>query len=89
MAETSCKTLLALNGDNVAGSYVKKENKEVRYINNTASTIMSVFWPTVTCIYLSASFITFAWALTWVIWPVAAVIHAIFKSILKDDSREV
>lgn len=89
MAETSCKTLLALNGDNVAGSYVKKENKEVRYINNTATTIMSVFWPTVTCIYLSASFITFAWALTWVIWPVAAVIHAIFKSILKDDSREV
>ncbi|MFR2512625.1 MAG: hypothetical protein ACLS9K_12340 [Lachnospira eligens] len=60
MAETSCKTLLALNGDNVAGSYVKKENKEVRYINNTATTIMSVFWPTVTCIYLSASFITFA-----------------------------
>lgn len=44
MAETSCKTLLALNGDNVAGSYVKKENKEVRYINNTATTIMSVFW---------------------------------------------
>ena len=78
-----------LNGDNVAGSYVKKENKEVRYINNTATTIMSVFWPTVTCIYLSISFITFAWALTWVIWPVAAVIHAIFKSILKDDSGEV
>ena len=74
MAETSCKTLLALNGDNVAGSYVKKENKEVRYINNTATTIMSVFWPTVTCIYLSVSFITFAWALTWVIWPIAAVI---------------
>ena len=50
---------------------------------------MSVFWPTVTCIYLSVSFITFAWALTWVIWPIAAVIHAIFKSILKDDSMEV
>jgi len=89
MAETSCKTLLALNGDNVAGSYVKKENKEVRYINNTAATIMSVFWPTVTCIYLSVSFITFAWALTWVIWPVAAIIRAIFKSVLKDDSGEV
>ena len=89
MVETSCRTLLALNGDNVAGSYVKKENKEVRYINNTATTIMSVFWPTVTCIYLSVSFITFAWALTWVIWPIAAVIHAIFKSILKDDSMEV
>ena len=56
---------------------------------DTATTIMSVFWPTVTCIYLSISFITFAWALTWVIWPVAAVIHAIFKSILKDDSGEV
>ena len=56
---------------------------------DTATTIMSVFWPTVTCIYLSVSFITFAWALTWVIWPIAAVIHAIFKSILKDDSMEV
>lgn len=40
--------------------------------------------------YISVSqFHHIAWALTWVIWPVAAVIHAIFKSILKDDSREV
>ena len=114
MAETSCKTLLALNGDNVAGSYVKKENKEVRYINNTATghithvkahaNVMKladryihvtvgqktdIIVVAVLLIYLTASFITFAWALTWVIWPVAAVIHAIFKSILKDDSREV
>ena len=44
---------------------------------------MSVFWPTVTCIYLSASFITFAWALTWVIWPVAAVYMLYLRVYLK------
>lgn len=89
MMTSSCKTLLTLNSERISGSYVKESNKEIRYINNTAATIMSVFWPTVTCIYLSVSFITFAWFATWVIWPIAAIIHAIFKTILKDDTKGV
>lgn len=89
MSEKPYKTLLLLNGENIEKGCVKKEKNRVRYINGTAETIMSVYWPTVTCLYLSVSFITFSWHLTWVIWPVAGILHAVFKSILKEDVREM
>ncbi|MGN0327589.1 MAG: permease prefix domain 1-containing protein [Lachnospira sp.] len=83
-ANTVYKRLLSLNGNNtIAGGYADPQNKEVVYINDTAATVMSVFWPTVTCIYLSISFLTFCWFITWIIWPVACIVHAILKSLLK------
>ncbi len=87
MIKTPCRTLLSLNSDNTAGRHVKK--KKIRYINSTAAAVMSAFWHTVTCIYLSVSFITYAWNLTWIIWPVAAIIRAILKIVLIDKSEEV
>lgn len=47
--------------------------------------IMSVYWLTVTCIYLSLSFLTFSWAVTWVIWPVAAVVNIFIKNMWGKD----
>ncbi len=44
---------------------------------------MSVYWPTVTCLYLIWSFLTFAWWKTWIIWPLAGIIHSVIKNTLK------
>ncbi|MBR1597293.1 MAG: hypothetical protein IJ661_00095 [Lachnospiraceae bacterium] len=57
-------------------------DKTYRYISPAAETIMDVFWPTVTCIYLCWSFLTFDWWITWIIWPIAGVLHAALKSML-------
>ena len=69
--------------DTIAGNYAKPANKSVEYINPTATAIMSVYWSTVSCIYLSISFLTFYWHITWVIWPIAGVIYALLKNVLR------
>ncbi len=69
-------------------SYTKpqKDNSRAKYTGSMAGTVMSVFWPTATCLYLSWSFLTFDWHITWVIWPLAGILHAIFNSIFdKED----
>lgn len=72
--------LLKLNDKKyVSGSYVKHQKNE-RYINDTVATIMEVYWPTVTCVYLIWSFLSVDWHITWIIWPVAAIINAVIKT---------
>lgn len=56
--------------------------KNDKYISPDAKLVMEVYWPTITCIYLSWSFLTFDWYITWVIWPIAAVLHEVLNSIL-------
>ena len=52
-----------------------------RYLN----AILSVYWQTVTCLYLCISFLTFRWWITWIIWPLAAVLHSILKRLVLGD----
>lgn len=79
--------LLNLNQDKtIGGSYSKKAKKgEVKYKNKTVKTIMEVFWPTITCIYLIWSFLTFSWELTWLIWPVAGVVSMTINNIFGEE----
>lgn len=73
--------LLQLNEhDTVGGNYVPNQQGGPQYINPTTTAIMSVYWPTVTCIYLIWSFLSFDWHITWIIWPIASVIHALVKN---------
>lgn len=75
--------LLHLNdSDTVGGNFVPTQNPKEQYITPAAAAIMSVYWQTVTCIYLIWSFLSFDWWITWIIWPIAAIIHPILKSIL-------
>ena len=53
--------------------------EEIYYENETLAMIMPVWWPTVTAIYLIVSFLTFSWGITWVIWPIAAIVHAFIR----------
>lgn len=79
----SFQYLLDLNkADTVAGNFVPGQNKNKRnYQNKTVNGIMSVYWPTITCIYLCWSFLTFDWHISWIIWPIAAVINALIRNI--------
>lgn len=75
--------LLHLNGQGtVGGSYVPNQQNEPQYINKTAAAVMSVYWPTVTCLYLIWSFLSFDWYITWIIWPIAGIIHTLVKNML-------
>ena len=56
-----------------------------RKIYDISNTVLSVYWPTVTCIYLCWSFITFHWWITWIIWPLAAILHSVLKRVVIGD----
>lgn len=80
MTMEAYKQILKINDIRlVSGNYVRDSGKE-KYINPTVETIMSLYWPTVTSVYLIWSFLTFDWHLTWVIWPVAAIISGVVKA---------
>ena len=65
----------------IGGNYVPEQKEQ--YMTPAMTTIMEVYWPTITCIYLIWSFLTFEWWVSWIIWPVAAIVHSILKSIFK------
>ena len=80
------KNLLALNSqETIGGAYVQSKDKEPVYTNDTVRVIMSVYWPTVTCIYLCLSFLTFRWGITWIIWPIAGVVRRLLENIFTHD----
>ncbi len=80
----SYNTLLRLNQrDTVGGNYVPNQQNKPQYINEQVAAVMSVFWPTATCLYLIWSFLSMEWWKTWIIWPVAGIIHALVDSTLK------
>ena len=54
-------------------------DEAIIYDNETLSKVMDVYWPTVTCLYLTLSFLTFKWGITWIIWPVAGIAHAFIQ----------
>ena len=79
MTSKGMERILSLNdATTISGTY--SDGAKVEYSNKTAEVIMSVYWPTVTCIYLCVSFLTFAWYITWIIWPIAAILHKIFST---------
>lgn len=54
----------------------KKESKK------KAEPLHGAYWIMVTAIYLGYSFITFDWHISWVIWPVAAVLFGAFAAMV-------
>ena len=42
--------------------------------------VASIYWPATVAIYLLWSFIFTAWAISWIIWPIAGIMFGIFAS---------
>ena len=73
--ENACMELLRKNNPNsVGGNYVPAQQEDL-YKNETVAKIMEVYNPTILCIYLCWSFLTFDWHITWIIWPIAAIVR--------------
>lgn len=84
MTMSAYDALLKINDiKSVSGNYVKAQKSE-RYINDTVTTIMSVYWPTITGIYLIWSFLSFNWHISWIIWPIAAIVNGVIDGNLKE-----
>ena len=57
------------------------------YENKAVRTIMDVFGQTVVVIYLIWSFVTFQWWITWIIFPIAAIVKKIIQNIWGEKRR--
>lgn len=83
MVEKSQKRLLELNeSGTVSGQYIPGS---VQYTSKAAEFVLRVYWVTIVCLYLILSFLTFRWELTWVLWPVAAVVYVILLTKLRKE----
>lgn len=81
---SSYDTILKLNdADTMGGSFVSSQRGQVHYNNKTVAAIMSVYWQTVTCIYLCWSFLSGDWHITWIIWVIAGIIETLIKNIYR------
>ncbi len=45
--------------------------------------ISSIYWLLMVLFYLGISFLTGRWEITWIVWPLAGILFAIFETILK------
>ena len=83
----SYEKVLKLNDSTtISGSY-GKDKGDIVYVSKFAEGVMEVFWPTITCLYLIVSFITMQWQMTWIIWPVAAIIHRLLNVVLEAEEE--
>lgn len=78
------ETILKINGVGTMGANFVDSQKEVRYSNKTVAALMSVYWPTVTCIYLCWSFLSADWHITWIIWVIASLVETFIKNAFRE-----
>ncbi len=78
--------ILNINSETtIGGTYTGSRDKEPFYTNKTMRAIMSVYWPLITCIYLCFSFLTFQWWISWIIWPIAGVVHKLIINLSAEE----
>ena len=79
------ENILKLNEVGTMGASFVTSQKEVRrYTNKVVAGIMSVYWPTVTCIYIGWSFLSADWHITWIIWVIASLIENFVKNAFRE-----
>jgi hypothetical protein len=91
MVNGSFDTLLKNSGTvgtSGRGAYKGRPSGKEKYISPGAEIFLSVYWYSVTCIYLIWSFLTFNWHFTWIVWPVAAVMYAGLSKVLKVEEDD-
>ena len=79
--ESTYEKILEMNdGTTMAGTFTDSQ-KELRSRTGVEKGLASLYWPTVTCVYLCYSFLTFRWATSWLIWPIAAVLGKLLTNL--------
>ena len=62
----------------------KNDNKKIRNIENI---VTDIYWTLVLAVYLIWSFSCSAWAISWIVWPIAAPLSAIIPIIFRSKRR--
>ncbi|MBO6297412.1 MAG: hypothetical protein J6N53_01090 [Lachnospiraceae bacterium] len=83
----SFEKILKLNDEKTMSSQFVEAQK-VLYENPRLNNLMSVYWPTITCIYLSYSFLTFNWGSSWLIWPIAGIVHSVIRKNMGSNGKQ-
>lgn len=56
--------------------------KEKKRVNKKVEKFAALYWAVIVTVYLSYSFITTNWKISWIIWPIASVAFAIVEAIV-------
>jgi hypothetical protein len=59
------------------------EEGDYTRLNKKAGKYDGVYWAIATAVYLGWSFATSRWEFTWIVWPVAGVMFAAYREIMK------
>ena len=59
------------------------EEGDYSRLNKKAGRYDGVYWASATAVYLGWSFVTSRWEYTWIVWPVAGVLFAAYREIMK------
>jgi len=59
------------------------EEGDYTRLNKKAGKYDGIYWAIATAVYLGWSFATSRWELTWMVWPVAGVLFAAYREIMK------
>ena len=59
------------------------EEGDYSRLNKKAGRYDGVYWAIATAVYLGWSFVTSRWEYTWIVWPVAGVLFAAYREIMK------
>lgn len=59
------------------------EEGDYSRLNKKAGKYDGVYWAIATAVYLGWSFVTSRWETTWIVWPVAGVLFAAYREIMK------
>ena len=61
--------------------YVRREKEEkYYYADRNLRSVMSIYWPLVTCVYLGFTFLTGTWPISWIIWIIAGAVKKVIES---------
>ncbi len=63
-------------------------NSEGKKASKAVGKIASIYWPVIVAGYLGWSFITMQWEMTWIVWPVAAVLFGAVAGITRACMKE-
>ena len=74
--------LKGYNSDVVGFEKLLEEGDYTR-LNKRIGKYDGIYWAIATAIYLTWSFLTMRWHATWIVWPIAGVIYAAYREILK------
>lgn len=79
------KRILSVNDASTMGGNYTPAKEHHSYSNKKVEAVMSVYWSTVTCGYLIWSFLTYDWHITWIVWPIAAIVQVVINNIFGEE----